>query len=437
MANTNENTLKISGGTSPATEDILSSLTDTDIGSLLQFLAQKANIDLGDAKLEMKRREKEKTVLSVHPYKITNSNEKWMTYIKDDTKKEKRKKVVKNSREELIDALFDHYKHPGKKAITLERIFPEWLRFKGLHVAETYVSRLETAWNKYYDGTKITTVPLKSLTKLRLDEWIHALIKKHNLTKTEYFNMSIIMRQCLDYAVEKDYIKENLFRKVHVDGRRVFRRTPKKRSSSQVFTDDEVKQIYEYAMRDYKSGDLIYELSPLAVIFMFQTGLRISEVCALRYEDVEEDRIHVQRMYQRDTKKVLDRTKGTFQDRYVFLTPESRKIINLAKRRQWERGVSADGYIFSVNDEPCSCSSIAQRFRNYCKWMGTEHKSSHKARKTFVSAALDGGINLNTVREAVGHQDERTTLQSYLYDRSGDEEVKTKFADVIDRIHVG
>ena len=69
--------------------------------------------------------------------------------------------------------------------------------------------------------------------------------------------------------------------------------------------------------------------------------------------------------------------------------------------------------------------------------MGTEHKSSHKARKTFFSAALDGGINLNTVREAVGHQDERTTLQSYLYDRSGDEEVKTKFTDVIDRIHVG
>ena len=53
------------------------------------------------------------------------------------------------------------------------------------------------------------------------------------------------------------------------------------------------------------------------------------------------------------------------------------------------------------------------------------------------SPTLDGGINLNTVREAVGHQDERTTLQSYLYDRSGDEEVKTKFTDVIDRIHVG
>ena len=152
--------------------------------------------------------------------------------------------------------------------------------------------------------------------------------------------------------MEKELIKTNLFRKVHVDGRRVFRRTPKKRSQSQVFTDEEVKKIYEYAIQDYNRGELIYELSPLAVIFMFQTGLRISEVCAVRYEDIEGDRLHVQRMLQRDTNKVLDRTKGTFQDRYVFMTPESNKTIRLAKKRQWERGVSSDGYIFSVNDKP-------------------------------------------------------------------------------------
>ena len=161
------------------------------------------------------------------------------------------------------------------------------------------------------------------------------------------------------------------------------------------------------------------------------------EVCALRYEDIEDDRLHIQRMFQRDTNKVLDRTKGTFEDRYVFLSPESLKIINLAKRRQWERGASSNGYIFSLDDKPCSCSSIATRFRNYCKWMGIGQKSSHKARKTFVSAALDSGINLNTVREAVGPRDERTTLKSYLYDRAGTEKIKEQFKNVVDRIHVG
>ena len=282
-------------------------------------------------------------------------------YIADDTKPNKRRKIVKTSKVDLIDTLYEYYENPynDKNKLTLAYIYPEWKAFKALHVAETYISRIETSWKKYYANTEIITVPITSLTKLKLDAWIHTLIKEHQMTNTEFYNMSIIMRQCLDYAVEKEILEENLFRKVHIDGRRVFRRTPKKPSYTQVFTDEEIKQIYAYAMQDYKEGKLVYELSPLAVIFMFQTGLRISEVCALRYEDIEDDRLHIQRMFQRDTNKVLDRTKGTFEDRYVFLSPESLKIINLAKRRQWERGASSTGYIFSLDDKPCSCSSIA------------------------------------------------------------------------------
>ena len=74
MTNMNEKSLDNSGGASPATEEILSSLPDADIGSLLQFLAQKANINLGDAEAQLRRKEKEKAVTNCHPFKITQSN---------------------------------------------------------------------------------------------------------------------------------------------------------------------------------------------------------------------------------------------------------------------------------------------------------------------------------------------------------------------------
>ena len=54
--------------------------------------------------------------------------------------------------------------------------------------------------------------------------------------------------------------------------------------------------------------------------------------------------------------------------------------------------------------------------------MGIEKKTSHKARKTVISALLDGNVNVNSVREMAGHRDERTTLANYYYDRSTDEE---------------
>ena len=160
---------------------------------------------------------------------------------------------------DLIDTLYEYYENPynDKNKLTLAYIYPEWKAFKALHVAETYISRIETSWKKYYENTEIVNVPITSLTKLKLDAWIHTLIKEHQMTNTEFYNMSIIMRQCLDYAVEKELLEENLFRKVHIDGRRVFRRTPKKPSYTQVFTDEEIKQIYAYAMQDYKEGTAI------------------------------------------------------------------------------------------------------------------------------------------------------------------------------------
>ena len=54
--------------------------------------------------------------------------------------------------------------------------------------------------------------------------------------------------------------------------------------------------------------------------------------------------------------------------------------------------------------------------------MGITMKSSHKARKTVISALIDGNVNINSVREMAGHRDERTTYANYVYDRSTAEE---------------
>lgn len=43
----------------------------------------------------------------------------------------------------------------------------------------------------------------------------------------------------------------------------------------------------------------VQQLAPLAVLFQFQTGIRIGEVCAVRYEDlINPDYITIQRMVE-------------------------------------------------------------------------------------------------------------------------------------------
>lgn len=57
-----------------------------------------------------------------------------------------------------------------------------------------------------------------------------------------------------------------------------------------------------------------------------------------------------------------------------------------------------------------------------CKEIGIPHKSSHKARKTFISTLIDSAVNINTVRQMAGYSDERTTYNSYVFDRHPESE---------------
>ena len=155
---------------------------------------------------------------------------------------------------------------------------------------------------------------------------------------------------------------------------------------------------------------------------MFQTGLRVGEVCAVRYEDIEGESLHLQRTVERDQHKLKDGLKGNNTERWVLLGSEAMRIIEEARRRQRAMGVSDTGYVFSTNDKFLTYRSVSHAFVRYCEKAGIEYRSSHKARKTYISSLIDEGMNINTIREMVGHADERTTMNSYCYDRHTEDE---------------
>mgnify|MGYP004487698349 FL=1 len=48
------------------------------------------------------------------------------------------------------------------------------------------------------------------------------------MTKTQYYNCTVIIRQALDYAADLKLILENPFKYVKIDGKRMFRKVKKK-----------------------------------------------------------------------------------------------------------------------------------------------------------------------------------------------------------------
>ena len=403
---------------------ILASLSPKET---LDFLCRNGMIDMDDVQEQIVDSER-KSILKAHPYAISHGKDgRWRTWVPDKKAKDGRKKIAKSTREKLEEAIVCYYlendKDLQRKRMTLRELYPKWIEYKRLHSAETTIPRVESDWKKFYENDPIVDKRIRELTKLELDEWIHAKIREHDMTKNIYFNMSLIIRQCLDYAVELEVMEENLFRKVKVDARRMFRKVHKKKDATQVYSKDEVILIFREAWNDFENSKrLVYRLAPLAVMFQFQTGLRIGELCAVKFSDVNNGVLTVCRMLQRDSGKVVDHTK-THDDREVLLTDAALEIIEVARAYQDQNGGTGE-YIFSTEAQPFPHREVNVLLKKYCDKLGILYRSSHKSRKTFISSLIDAGININTIRSYVGHADERTTYGSYCFDRTPDTEKK-------------
>lgn len=277
---------------------------------------------------------------------------------------------------------------------------------------------------------------------ITLNEWAHNLIKKYSLTKKQYYNMSIIMRQCLDYACEPELnlLKDNPFRRVRIKSN-LFARKEKPKSNTQVFIVDEQKKICDAAKK--KIAEHPWCTTPLMILLNFQLGLRISEICAIKWSDVEDNYIHIRRMEVEDyTIKEIDGelksisngytivpyTKSVAGDRKVYLNESAKKILRQIKKTNMEYGYYDQDFIF-IKSQGCirgTTSAFSQYLTDLCVEAGVMKKSSHKIRKTYISSLFDQKININTIREQAGHEDEQTSLNNYCFDQNTDRVIEDK-----------
>ena len=218
---------------------------------LLDFALKCGMIDLDDVQNQMTKKHKEK-LLKQHSFEIwKGSDNRWKTYIPNNTKKSGRKLIVKTHYEDLENFLVSFYEDQSEakqiEKISLKELYPQWIEYKRLHTtAETYITRIHSDWKTYYQNTEIINIPIKKLTKLELDIWAHKLIKDYSMTKNQYYNVTVIMRQALLYAVDLEIIESSPFSSVKIDGKRLFRRVKKSLMKHKYFLKRKKKRFIKW-----------------------------------------------------------------------------------------------------------------------------------------------------------------------------------------------
>lgn len=375
-----------------------------------------------------------KKYLDSHSYEIWQGNDgRWKTHLPDTTQKSGRKLIAKSTREKIEQEIINFYKSLEEaataKKLTLRSFYQTWLDYKKLQTrAAMYIRRIGSDWDNYYLNDSIIDKPLKDLNFDTLQEWALRKVREKELTKKQYYNMTVIIRQSLDYAVQKKLIDENPFQKVHIESK-LFKVKRKPSNKKEVFLTDEQPLIESEAFRDFEETGFT---ACLAIPLAFQTGLRLGEIVALKETDIQGNYIRVQRMEVREVEqlpdgswstqkfKIVDYTKSEAGERDVFLTSKAKDIIKKIIECNRNNGYNDHDFLFQNKNGRIYSKSVDCRIRKYCRHIGISEKATHKVRKTYISALIDSGLNIDKIRELAGHEDERTTYGNYCFNRMTD-----------------
>ena len=248
-------------------------------------------------------------------------------------------------------------------------------------------------------GTRIERFIDDMLTSGRLDH-------KGGLSAKTVKDMTVLLKQIMRYAAEKSLISKNP----------VCFSSPKTvKQDIEVLTESERTQLETFSLF---AGDTYR----FGVYLCLYTGLRIGELCALRWRDIDLDNnlLSVSRTILRikntdenaktKTKIIIDRPKTQASLRHIPLP-----IFLVRELLVRKLSASNDAYILTCTVHYIEPRNYYERYKKYLDGCSIRHYTFHALRHTFATRCIECGFDPKSLSEILGHSDVKITLERYVH----------------------
>ena len=389
---------------------------------LLHYAYENGMIDMDAIREQIEMNERIK-YLEMHTNKIwQGADGKWYTYIPDNSRSDGRKKVKRTTEKALYDLIVQYYKK-SEEVMRFKEVFDEWSQAKlgyGEIQKQTY-DRYHSDYKRFFEGARIAEVKFDHITEDMLEDFVKSSIHDKKLTAKAWSGLRLIILGVFKYARKKGYTKisiTNFMGDLDLSKKAFQKRTFKDKDS--VFTDAEIDLIVDYVRNKEPS------IINFGIILAFQTGLRIGELAALKWTDVNGNILTVNKTeirYRGDDGKfvyeIRESAKTEAGNREVILSNSAAATLKRIKLMN-----PFGEFIFSKNGVRIKEKAFSVKIVKICKYVGIPPRSMHKARKTYATKLLNAGVDERLVINQLGHTDISTTKHFYYFNNKDEDDAK-------------
>jgi len=319
-----------------------------------------------------------------------------------------RKQIVSSTLDGLYEKLWQlEY---GRQNASLSDLYPEFMRWKrdSTGVSAQTLRHYRILWEDLLDNAPISKVPLVELKAKDFTVYFRSITKKRDITKKRFVNFKSLLNGIYAYAIEDEIVEYNPIR--DVDSKQ-FAFKPVN-NDNDVFTIEERNQLLAYLECD----DGIYSLG---IQLSFHLVIRIGELLALRFDDIDGSSVRIQGQYlsvvemnddlsftRRECRNV-DHVKGYADCGYRTqpLTPRALEILHKI------RALNPDGeFILMMGRKQLNAETFNDKLKQFCRLAGVRPLSSHKIRFSSASILHQQGMPLPSLQKLLGHTTTAMTL---------------------------
>lgn len=190
--------------------------------------------------------------------------------------------------------------------------------------------------------------------------------------------------------------------------------TERERHNIEVLTKTDQKKIMNYIQEHFTFRNL-------GVYICLSAGMRIGEICALTWEDIDTDNgiISVNRTIQRiyviedgirKTELILDTPKTKNSIREI---PISKDLLRILK--PFKKIVNPSFFVLTNDAKPTEPRTYRSYYKNLMAALKMPELKFHGLRHSFATRCIESNCDYKTVSVLLGHSNISTTLNLYVH----------------------